>query len=166
MRSSLDFPDVCENMHDRKNPATHVVSSIIRGFVGTFNFDIDTTNFRTNTDIESGKLRVSILEDTLTGEISLNFKTGQEDVHNSTFCTFYGDTVLKSAPTSVEEAKQAFKNLSQQAQSSRAITQFTLSPISKYCGGQGTVIINEISKKITEQLNDCLLYTSPSPRDS
>ena len=41
MRSSLDFPDVCESMHDRTNPATHVVSSIIRGFVGIFNFDID-----------------------------------------------------------------------------------------------------------------------------
>ena len=45
MRSSLDFPDVCENMHDRKNPATHVGSSIIRGFVGTFNYDIDTSKY-------------------------------------------------------------------------------------------------------------------------
>ena len=34
MRNSLDFEEVCESMYDKENPATHIVSSITRGFQG------------------------------------------------------------------------------------------------------------------------------------
>ena len=34
MRKSLDFNEVCDLMYDKENPATHVVSSITRGFQG------------------------------------------------------------------------------------------------------------------------------------
>ena len=34
MRKSIDFDEVCDLMYDKENPATHVVSSITRGFQG------------------------------------------------------------------------------------------------------------------------------------
>ena len=34
MRKSIDFDEVCDLMYDKQNPATHVVSSITRGFQG------------------------------------------------------------------------------------------------------------------------------------
>ena len=39
MRNSLDFEEVCESMYDKENPATHIVSSITRGFQGNSNYN-------------------------------------------------------------------------------------------------------------------------------
>ena len=34
LRKSLDFDEVCDLAYDKENPATHIVSSITRGFQG------------------------------------------------------------------------------------------------------------------------------------
>ena len=43
LRKSLDFDEVCDLAYDKENPATHIVSSITRGFQGNdlLMFDIE-----------------------------------------------------------------------------------------------------------------------------
>ena len=156
MRSKLDFYDVCESMYDKNNPATHIVSSITRGFMGTFDFDIKRQSSDTKQDISAGRLDITVAE-ILTGSVGADIEFTDAENRSNIICSFSGDTILKTIPTSIEEAKLAFKNLSQQAKGSRAIIQFSLTPISKYCGGDATKIINDISKKITERLIEIIL---------
>ena len=82
---------------------------------------------------------------------------GNTDQERQTFCNFHGDTTLDDIPTTTKAALKAYRNLSQKAKGSRAIVEFTLSPISEYCGSEATSIINSIPKSTTERLSEIVL---------
>ena len=134
--------------------------------LGTFQFKAE--NFSTNVkqNISAGRLDINIAEGIIKGTAGADFSSAKEDVAMQTFCTFHGDGTLTDVPITTEDAFKAYRNLSQQAKGSRAIVEFTLTPISEYCGSLQTKVMNSLPQDTLERLSEIALELDQTVRDT
>ena len=127
-----DFPSLC---FQKKNPATHVVNSVTRGFNGVFVFTKITKDVYEKKRI-AGELEVVINvvpSREITGSASITWSEEQRNISSQMTAKFYGDTILPSSPTNFKECVDVYRSLAGIAQNSREIVQYSLTPLSKFC---------------------------------
>ena len=136
------------------------------GHLGTFEFETNNMTLDVKQNISAGRLDVSIAEGIITGTAGATFQDRNTDVGSNILCTFYGDTALSDVPITRLEAMKAYKNLSQHALGSRAIVEFTISPLTEYCGGLATKLLNEIPTHTTERLSEIAVEIEDTVQDT
>ena len=156
LREKLDYPKVCE-LVGKKNGPTHVVSSIVRGFRGVFNFRKRVEESEKKSAI-AGKLFVKIKSvpgTEIEGDASLNITEHEKNMTKNLEVNFWGDAILDYSVTTYEDAVKVFKDFSTYAKTSNSVVSFGLSPIKKYCN-EKTAILNSLSNGLQIQMLEAL----------
>ena len=156
LREKLDYPKVCE-LVGKKNGPTHVVSSIVRGFRGVFNFRKRVEESDKKSEI-AGELEVTIKSVpgvVIKGDAKLDIKEKEKNMTKNLEVNFWGDAILNHSVTSYEDAVKVFKDFSTYAKTSNSVVSFGLSPIKKYCNAK-TAILNSLSNGLQIQMLEAL----------
>ena len=138
--------------------ATHVVSSIIYGMNGHFNFK-RTLRHNENKQEIFGSIQAvvkSIPSFSIEGKASVNLKGTLKDISKETEVTLYGDFLLQHQPTTFDESIQTYKTLPSllgrkpKYEGSSKI-KMQLTPITTYCNKADVLLIG-ISDQLINQV--------------
>ena len=151
MRMAPDFPEICKDL-GKENGPTHVVTSITRGLSAVLEFK---KKVRTDSDVSKIIADLEITLDlpalTLSGKATVNLTENETRIFEDIDCTFYGDTILDTSPTTLEDGREVIKTLPQKALEAQTVIFYDTSPISKYCD-ERSAILNRLSEERIKQV--------------
>ena len=146
----IEFPDVLNDQD-----ATHVVTGIQYGADAFFVFDRSIEGAETMHDVH-GKMEASIKcipTLNISGDASLSYKNVDKTETDKFHCTFHGDLILSSNPSSFDEAIKLYKDIPRLVEEQGSAPKLIyLTPLSKLKKVGSQQIISAISFEVTSQV--------------
>ena len=90
------------------------------------------------------------------GSGSIQITDNYTESLEQTSCKYHGDAILDASPTNFKEALKVYKEFPRLSKESKHIVFYSLSPITKYCGDEDLVLINELSPELTARVREII----------
>lgn len=146
---AIEYPDVLAD-----HRATHVVTGVTYGSDAFFVFDRSVSTAEEYRDVH-GEMEAKIKFIPVEGSASLNIKEENKSKSDNFHCKFYGDLILRSNPSTFDEAVKVYRELPQLLNGDtgdRSVPKTVyLYPLSEL-DGKPQQIVRSISSSLTSQV--------------
>ena len=156
---TIKISKICTDAHDKKLPATHVITEVKYGFNAFLLFQTKKSNKQTKQDI-GGSLSIVIKKIpafSIEGSGDLKLTESEKEITSNLEFKFHGDTVIDPPPQTYLEAIKVYKALPQNSIDNERVVSFSIAPLSEYCDETDNIvnlIADENIKSVSEMMED------------